>query len=1448
MAGAKSTAIKGGLNLFKSLLAPRDELTAIRSAGRTAHEQEAAIRAARNAQAAEQMAKLPPRSKKANEAAGLYHPVGGGIKLSRPTSGMSATTVADPKFKPPNIGIITPERLVKEEAALFPLIGDRAAAGRYLTHVGENELATPVRLTGGPRYMDANYNPITPEESAAWESGLGRVTALGRQAGRAGKGGRPVYGIYTAGSGTNTDFNIMGANALIQQIPFGKITKKAEKEFDRAMREGTKEFPPIPDWPGIRSPEAQTMLLDKSKGIVRTKLFGTMGKENFQSMGFPDVPATRKAIIEPELLDAPTNQAGFRLARMDATGRVIENPTIPSDYPTAMAGQVAGKLDVPADYKDVFQSHFDARRLMSQPESGDYYSFSRVHPIQYADDAWLNRLMEQRLATERKIKEGEYKEGGEVDIDAADARLEAALGNRMAKGGEVDLDAADARLNAAVTRHMSGGGAVKGVVKIGKELFKPAEKPGYKEISGMVSKVGEAGRSPIVPVPNRWFLQPEKFPNQQKLIERVLERTGKRREEFPSGAFIDPRTGEVLDSRIVSELGVVVDPATNRPMMSSKGSSGIEQLDPKIGAYTKSNLVRKGLFKPEGGDPLLNELNFLATIEKGDVGHKYGLATEYASPAELWNTGTGANPTLRPRSRGDLFGVGDVVGTVRVGRSEPHKVYEKLFVAPKGSDVQGVKLSKANGGLAMADGGVAHMAAGGLKAIYNVGKAGKQVISGAEKGVPTRGMPRKFGEETGGLGIVKEPGGNWLTGSVEKSLENLKRSDRATGGRQNPKESMAEMKATYTPEALKTMSPETRRFVEAAFKDLEKKIALNNWVDRNLTNYVKKQMATKDDPVRKLAEENIIHVPSSEIGEGLYHAPRNRAELGQPQLGQSAAAKAWEDATDTAINVRDIAGLHKSFKEPWMENAPAGTKVSNVVSRNLDNLGFDHIMDVLRADVRAGRIRPEQLNKISMEQAVRRVHEHDQELARKMAEAQIKATESMPTHKEYKEGYKWIELSEPKDLPTGWRQDTSGEYIGPAGERTSVNPSRKSLEDALKHEGETMGHCVGSYCDDVAGGKSRIYSLRDVKNAPHVTIEVRPQKANDPSKGLSQNAQVPQNLMDEYEKAFRESGAHSMNYSTNFWPWLQQSNPEEFARLTAELPPKIVQIKGKQNLAPKEEYLPFVQDFVRSGKWSEVGDLRNTGLVPIDEASDLAAALKSAGKDVPPYVSQSELTNLLKWNRNEGDLPSGFANGGGAFKTLQWKNPQNFNGGGAANAGKPSIGQRLREYEPLLTDTRLSDIKKNAAELWEKGKGQLEEEYKQFGRKGGPKDFAIRASSNLLGGVPDILNLGLEAVDLAAAYTPGLGRPESVMDVEGSRVPIVSLASEKPWLGSQQFIEKAKEAKLLGKNEFPISEIAAGILGPVAVISALRKGKKAYTGAKNLPENKRRGGLAATSQ
>ena len=178
------------------------------------------------------------------------------------------------------------------------------------------------------------------------------------------------------------------------------------------------------------------------------------------------------------------------------------------------------------------------------------------------------------------------------------------------------------------------------------------------------------------------------------MIERALANVNQERSAFGSGAYINPITGEILDSAVMENLLVAIDPKTGRPMMSGR-MTDLEELERSLGSQTFSNLVRKGLFKHSGGDPILADLPFIATIEKGP--HFYGLSTEYSSPAMLFNTGKGDNPTLRPKSRGSVFAVGDEVGEVQL-QGRPHPVYEKLMVAPVGSDVQGKLLKKAAGG------------------------------------------------------------------------------------------------------------------------------------------------------------------------------------------------------------------------------------------------------------------------------------------------------------------------------------------------------------------------------------------------------------------------------------------------------------------------------------------------------------------------------------------------------------------------------------------------------------------------------------------------------------------------------------------------------------------------------------------------------------------------------
>ena len=210
-----------------------------------------------------------------------------------------------------------------------------------------------------------------------------------------------------------------------------------------------------------------------------------------------------------------------------------------------------------------------------------------------------------------------------------------------------------------------------------------------------------------------------------------------------------------------------------------------------------------------------------------------------------------------------------------------------------------------------------------------------------------------------------------------------------------------------------------------------------------------------------------------------------------------------------------------------------------------------------------------------------------------------------------------------------------------------------------------MGHCVGSYCEDVAQGGTRIFSLKDAKGEPHVTVEVGPgESILDPTRNLMQRsgqeiaARDPSALKD-YAEYFKKSGEHSMNYAKNFMPWFRENRPELYEELTKQGPPKIVQIKGKQNRATNEEYLPFVQDFVRNSplgsQWSEVGDLKNTGLHKLPDKrfitnEQLSEALQRidpeglVAKD--PQWLLNQLNRDPKWWENAKGAFEGFAQGG----------------------------------------------------------------------------------------------------------------------------------------------------------------------------------------------------------
>ena len=514
----------------------------------------------------------------------------------------------------------------------------------------------------------------------------------------------------------------------------------------------------------------------------------------------------------------------------------------------------------------------------------------------------------------------------------------------------------------------------------------------------------------------------------------------------------------------------------------------------------------------------------------------------------------------------------------------------------------------------------------------------------------------------GALGVIKAKGGNWLTGSVEDALRGLKK-------RTDPElEGYARRGQNLMPH-------------EAA--DVLPKIALNDWIEGPLTKYVKRDMATEGDPVRRLAEQGITHVAP----EQLYYGAREIHPSGDvlQKLGQSPTARAWENASDYAV-ASSPAETYQNFGSSnlgldWVNKLDPKTPFYRPYGQLPSDLGFSHLTDELANALnpesglpRNLLLNPADFQQMGMERAVRHVHNINEWRAAQKAAADLQRANNAATtvFKEYAEnnpkGYRWVELGAPDRWPEGI-DPAKKEEFGDLGRY-----SRNVLSDALKYEGDTMGHCVGGYCDDVLEGRSRIFSLRDAKGQPHVTIETSPEKDYDRlikagytpedlyvlSKNKGFEPTLPEGVSWNERSGTFTGPTGEVDFSTivpNFREQLKSRFPDLYGKGYQAPSAKIVQIKGKANLAPKEEYLPFVQDFVRSGKWSDVGDLRNAGMVEFSSRrqtipqgltgrTPMGYSFESLG--IPEgYYTESELLDHLKnWQNSLPENERGFAEGG----------------------------------------------------------------------------------------------------------------------------------------------------------------------------------------------------------
>ena len=467
-------------------------------------------------------------------------------------------------------------------------------------------------------------------------------------------------------------------------------------------------------------------------------------------------------------------------------------------------------------------------------------------------------------------------------------------------------------------------------------------------------------------------------------------------------------------------------------------------------------------------------------------------------------------------------------------------------------------------------------------------------------------------------GTIKPVGGQWIS-------DNLK----YLTGKYKFHDVLAPMSNRPTTEQIASMRPDMQEVWNNINRDESHNKALNQWVDSNLTKYIKNQLGTASDPVKQLAEQGVSHIPLDErLIEGLtpnttlgqtLMSKRQTAGMPTETQAKTPLGQQWELLSDLAISpksTQDLLTAGKALRHPWLRNIEDRTTPINDISfSNLDNFGFAHIIDTLKQDLRSGNLRPDQLSKVSVPDAVTRTHLFNEQQAKAMAEAQIKADTEMPVHKTYENGHRWLELKHPTD--------------------------EKVTEQALKYEGDTMGHCVGGYCPDVLQGRTKIYSLRDAKGEPHVTVEVEPggssKKYSDWQKDLGEATA---------DKMIDEPGWHDLNKRRQILDDYYKNAGLDYPRE----PDSIVQIKGKQNRAPNPQYLPFVQDFVKSGNWNRVGDYQNAGLkdmsmwgsnwelknLPEDLAHTTNTqrynALKQASEsqNFPKYATESEIADIMR--------------------------------------------------------------------------------------------------------------------------------------------------------------------------------------------------------------------------
>lgn len=310
--------------------------------------------------------------------------------------------------------------------------------------------------------------------------------------------------------------------------------------------------------------------------------------------------------------------------------------------------------------------------------------------------------------------------------------------------------------------------------------------------------------------------------------------------------------------------------------------------------------------------------------------------------------------------------------------------------------------------------------------------------------MPTATLPAKFAGAVpdvltglgalGAAGVIKPKGGNWPSRHIQMLLDPA-RPSRFRG--QDPELRLADVAEEL--DSLREAGLSEQRVAQYA-KNLEPAVEMDKWITNKLGKYIQNEMGTESDPLLKLAKEEGILPPIDPVylnnAESLFGAVAELNRLGsrmrgfeakKTQLEPGTPAAAWETLVDYSINAggkdtlkhQTLSSKFRPFRysefEKMVEKIPENVPIYTLDKNIERTLGFGNLSrrleEMINSDTvmpDALRMAPKDLEKTTVEQAVRKVQAYDNWLQEQERKKALAVAQGVPLYKPYDDGSRWL--------------------------------------------------------------------------------------------------------------------------------------------------------------------------------------------------------------------------------------------------------------------------------------------------------------------------------------------------------------------------------------------------------------------------------------------------------